>query len=278
MPEARLKREASEPENDITSARVQQMSAFLVRMVQRMCSAMSVSGALIAIRDQEGVCCLASTGDAPVVGSRLQPDSAFTRECLETGEVVICEDAESDSRIQPSVAKALHLRSAVAVPIQARGSVVGVVGVIEVFSPRPSSVFPADVAALKKLADLLSLAISHVSVPQTILDGSALRSAVAEAPSCAEQPAPHGEKINESTVSRWFEPVAKTEPPDLIYSASPTLVPSDSVPIASQDPANGSLAQDDDERVVRDLRSALSQSEVARAGRQRRRKWTWWWH
>jgi transcriptional regulator with GAF, ATPase, and Fis domain len=275
MPEARLKREASEPENDISSDRVQWISAVLVRTVQRMCSAMSASGALIAIRDQEGVCCVASTGDAPVVGSRLQPDSAFTRECFETGEVVICEDAESDSRIQPSVAKALHLRSAVAVPVQARGSVIGV---MEVFSPRPSSISPADVAALKKLADLLSLAISHGSVPSTqaILDGSDLRSAQAEAPASGEQPALQGEKINESTASRWFEPVAKTEPRDLIYSTSPTLVPSDSVPIAPQAHASSALAQDDDDRVVGDLRSALSQSEVARRNRQRRRKWTWW--
>ena len=275
MPEPRLKREASEPENDITSDRVQQISAFLVRTVQRMCSAMSVSGAIIAIRDQEGVCCLASTGDAPVVGSRLQPDSAFTRECLETGEVVICEDAESDSRIQQWVAKALHLRSAVAVPIQARGSVVGV---IEVFSPRPSSISPADVAALKKLAHLLGLAIRPVSVPsiQAILVGSALRSAQPEALSSAEQPAPQGENINESAALRWFEPVGKAEPPDLIYNASPTLVPSDSVPIAPQRPASSALAQDDDDRVVGDLRSALSQSEVARRSRQRRRKWIWW--
>ena len=275
MPEASLKPEASKPENDITNDRVRQISAFVVRTVQRMCSAMSASGALIAIRDRDGVRCLASTGDAPAVGSRLQPDSAFTRECLETGEVVICEDAARDSRIHPSVARALHLRSAVAVPIQAQGSVVGV---IEVFSYRPCDISPPDVAALKKLAELFILAISSASVVSTpaMPDGSAPRSAQAAAPSSAEQPATLDEKASKSRALRWVEAVAKTEPPDFIYSASPTVVQSDSVPITPQAPPSSALAQDDRDRVVTDLRSALSQSEVARRERQGRRSWIWW--
>src|SRR5713226_5629669 len=121
MPEARLKREESEPENREVSSSNRLISALLKGRLDLICSAMSASGALVAVRDTEGVRCLVSTGDAPAVGSRLQPDSAFTRACLETGEVVLCENAENDSRIHPSVAKALHLRSAVAVPIQAQG-------------------------------------------------------------------------------------------------------------------------------------------------------------
>src|SRR6202045_3255339 len=139
MPETRLKPEASQPENELNNDRDQQVSALLTRSVERICSAMSASGVVIAVRDPEGACCLASTGEAPAVGSRLQPDSAFTRECFETGKVVLCEDTENDSRILPSVAKGLRLRSAVAVPIEMQGCVIGV---IEVFSPRPSDIQP----------------------------------------------------------------------------------------------------------------------------------------
>jgi TonB family protein len=102
-----------------------------------------------------------------------------------------------------------------------------------------------------------------------------------------EHPPPQRETTTEPIASRWFEPVAKAQPPDPIYTGSPTLVPSDSVPIAPQAPASGALAQDDGDRVMRDLRSALSQSEVARRpkldneitpeqvalDRQRRHKW-----
>ncbi len=102
-----------------------------------------------------------------------------------------------------------------------------------------------------------------------------------------EHPPPQRETTTEPIASRWFEPVAKTQPPDPIDTASPTLVPSDSAPIALQAPASRALAQDDGDRVVRDLRSALSQSaavrqaglydeitpEQAALDRQRRRKW-----
>jgi uncharacterized protein with WD repeat len=164
MPETRLKPEAYEPENDLNNDRDQQASALLMGMVERIRSAMSASGVVVAVRDPEGACCLASTGEAPAVGSRLQPDSAFTRECFETGEVVLCEDAENDSRIRPSVAKSLRLRSAVAVPIQAQGSVVGV---IEVFSSRPSDICPTDVDALKECANWFAPIIAPGAVPGT---------------------------------------------------------------------------------------------------------------
>jgi WD40 repeat protein len=175
MPETKLKLEAYQPENDSNNDRDQRISAFLMRTVEQIRLAMSASGAVIAVRDPNGACCLASTGEAPAVGSRLQPDSAFTRECFETGEVVLCEDTENDSRILPSVAKSLCLRSAVAVPIKAQGSVVGV---IEVFSSRPSDIYPADVDALREFANLLTPIIVPEAVPGAppVPDGSALSS------------------------------------------------------------------------------------------------------
>src|SRR3984893_5600289 len=164
MPETRLKPEAYQPENDSNNDRDQQIAALLMRTVERIRSAMSASGVVIAVRDPTGACCLASAGEAPAVGSRLQPDSAFTRECFETGEVVLCEDTENDSRILPSVAKSLRLRSAVAVPIKAQGSVVGV---IEVFSSRPSDIYPTDVDALKDFANWFAPIIVPEAVPSS---------------------------------------------------------------------------------------------------------------
>jgi TonB family protein len=208
MPETRLKPEAHQPENHLSNDRDQQISALLMRTVERICSAMSASGVVIAVRDPEGACCLASTGEAPAVGSRLQPDSAFTRECFETGAVVLCEDAENDSRIRPSVAKSLRLRSAVAVPIQAQGSVVGV---IEVFSSRPSDIYPTDVDALKEFANWFAPIIAPGAVPsaQPVLDGSAIPSRTGPPSSAEEQ---DGSPPSVST--NWFprEPRLPREP------------------------------------------------------------------
>src|ERR1700733_6052751 len=114
----------------------QRLPAVLTTVVERASLLTGADGVAIVLCDPEGVFCQASTGQAPPVGTRLQPDAAFTTECLETGQPVLCEDAENDARVDRSVARALHLRSALAVPIQAQGSVLGVV---EIFSSRPSA-------------------------------------------------------------------------------------------------------------------------------------------
>src|SRR5713226_5703762 len=186
MPKTNLNREICEPENEITGNGDQPISAVLTRAVERVCSLTCADGAAIALRDPQGVLCQASTGNAPDVGSRLQPDSGLTRECFETGQVVLCEDAENDSRVRPSIARSLHLRSVVAVPIQAQGSVVGVV---EVFSSRPSAFATAEVAALQRIADLLApiSAPGPVKGDQPVATGRPLVVAQAEAPSFAEE-------------------------------------------------------------------------------------------
>ena len=117
---------------------------------EQICVAMPASGAVIAVRDLAGLLCTVSFASALAVGSRLPTDSAFTRQCIETGEVVLCEDAASDPRIHPSVATRWNFRSAVAVPIQAREEVVAV---MEVFCSRPSSIDLTAIAALKAVAN-----------------------------------------------------------------------------------------------------------------------------
>jgi len=64
---------------------------------------------------------------------------------------MICEDTEEDSRVRLA-AKSLRLRSAVVVPVQAQGSVLGVV---EVLSSRASAFNTAHIAALQRIARLL---------------------------------------------------------------------------------------------------------------------------
>ncbi|MGD0963847.1 MAG: TonB family protein [Candidatus Acidiferrales bacterium] len=185
MPERKLKRELKEPEIEITGDRNPSISAALVNAVEQVCALTGGDGSAIALRDSLGVRCLASMGEAPAVGTHLDPDSAFTRECLESGAVMLCDDAEADSRIQPSIARLLHLRSVVAVPIQAQGSLWGV---LEVFSSRPSAFDTTHIAALQQIAHLLAPLLVLVSqqVERPAANRFALISA-AEAPPRAQE-------------------------------------------------------------------------------------------
>lgn len=135
-------------------------SAVLAEAVERVCAVTGADGAVIALIDPWGVICRASTGTAPAVGSYLKPYSGLTRECLETGQVVICEDAENDDRVHASVAKSLHLRSAALAPIVVSGPVVGV---IEVFSSRPSAFDSIHVNELLRTALLLAPVVAPES-------------------------------------------------------------------------------------------------------------------
>src|SRR5713101_389834 len=114
MPGSGTKQQRSESTNPIaTVGDLQITPGAVISDFEQMCVAMSATGAVIAVRDLAAIRCTVSFGNAPAVGSRLPTDSAFTRQCIETGEVALCEDAEKDPRIHPSVATRLSFRSAV---------------------------------------------------------------------------------------------------------------------------------------------------------------------
>jgi GAF domain len=149
MPGAGTKQQTFEPALSNPTAGERQITPGAVLSdFEQICVATPVSGAIIVVRELAGLQCTVSFGDAPAVGSRLPSDFPLTRQCIEAGEVVVCDDAESDPRIHPSVAKGLSFRSAVAVPIQAQGSVLGL---IEVFCSQPSAI---DLTAIAGLVDV----------------------------------------------------------------------------------------------------------------------------
>jgi WD40 repeat protein/type II secretory pathway predicted ATPase ExeA len=143
-----------ETENKTTGTAEQPISAFLMKEVEEVRSRIGADGVLIALCVSGGVRCVASTGDAPAVGSRLPLDTELTRECLETAQAVLRADVEGDTGITPPITTSFHLRSAVAVPIQTQGSRVGV---IEAFSSRPSAFCSTHVAELQRVANLLAV-------------------------------------------------------------------------------------------------------------------------
>ena len=154
----------SEIASQIREGRGQPLSPTLQAVVERVGPLTQAEGAAIALLDEWGVTCRASVGNAPSIGSRLRPDSGLTRECFEGGQVIICEDAESDPRVQTSIAKSLHLRSVVAVPIVAEERVLGLV---EVLSSRPGAFGFTDVARLQTISRQLAPLMLASAAPVT---------------------------------------------------------------------------------------------------------------
>ena len=115
----------------------------------------------------------------------MQPDSALTRECFETGAVVVCDDTDNDDRVRRVTANILRLRSAVVVPIQfpAQTEAVEVLGLIEILSSRPYAFDTTHVVGLKSIAEMLApvLAAAQPAEPELAEPGEDVLAPIAVA-------------------------------------------------------------------------------------------------
>ncbi len=125
----------------------------LALIVERMCNVTSATAAAIALVDGSEIVCRASGGNAPSIGARVDPDSGLSGECLRTGDIVRCEDTETDPRADRLVCRNLELRSIVIVPVRHQGRPGGV---LEVFSSRPYAFESGDEKILGQLAELVA--------------------------------------------------------------------------------------------------------------------------
>jgi len=114
------------------------------------------SAVAIAVRTKGLVVCRARSGDiAPDLGSPLNVDSGISGECLRTATILICDDAENDSRVDPQVCAVLGIRSIVAVPL--RGPM-GIAGILEAFSSDPKAFGPEQIDMLRGLSEVAEAA------------------------------------------------------------------------------------------------------------------------
>lgn len=142
------------------------LNASLELIAQRAQAFTAGSGAAIALsRDGEIVCVARAGSHAPPFQARLQAGSGFSGECIRTGKLLRCDDAERDSRVDQESCRALGIRSMMAAPIYEGNSVVGL---LEVFSAKPDS-FAADAeTVLKHFSETIAKAIKRqkeVSAP-----------------------------------------------------------------------------------------------------------------
>jgi N-acetylmuramoyl-L-alanine amidase/putative methionine-R-sulfoxide reductase with GAF domain len=130
----------------------------VLRLVaMRAISITGANGVAIALVKGSAIVCRASAGKiAPDPGIRLDPNSGFSGACLRNGETVRCDDSDNDPRVNAQACRALGARSMVAVPLTAKGRVVGL---IEAFSSKTHGFSEADVKSLKLLGELILAAI-----------------------------------------------------------------------------------------------------------------------
>jgi len=119
------------------------------------------SGAAIALRQGDEIICRARTGRiAPDLGVRLQTDSGISADCVRTGEIVLCHDAERNPCVDLASCRRLGARSILAAPLRHFRRTLGV---FEVLSSAPHAFDHRDVATMQLLSSLMVAAISRLS-------------------------------------------------------------------------------------------------------------------
>jgi putative methionine-R-sulfoxide reductase with GAF domain len=155
---------ASHNELDIHPAEIDLEPAISV-IAERAQALTGATGAAIALRHGDEIICRARTGrTAPDLGVRLQTDSGISADCVRTGQIVLCHDAERNP-FDLASCRRLGARSILAAPLRHFRKTLGV---FEVLSRAPHAFDDRDVATMQLLSSLMVAAISRLSSIQPI--------------------------------------------------------------------------------------------------------------
>jgi GAF domain-containing protein len=171
------------------------LEATLQLLAERAHSITGASGAAIALRDGDAMICRASAGAAALkAGDRLEVGSGLSGESVRLRQMLRCDDAASDPRVNRQGCSRLGIVSALVMPLMCRQQVVGV---FELMSDRAHAFDERDAVAMQRLGEMIQTAIetaeasSHLlAAPRREQNASATGAAPAPLPLVAEPLAP----------------------------------------------------------------------------------------
>jgi len=137
------------------------LQAALQLLAERAQYITGASGAAIALREGDEMICRASAGpSAPELGAQLQTDSGLSGESIRTRQILRCDDAETDKRVNRESCRALGIASVVVMPLTEDEEVHGV---FELFSDRAHAFEERDIVALQRIAEMIQTATTHAA-------------------------------------------------------------------------------------------------------------------
>jgi putative methionine-R-sulfoxide reductase with GAF domain len=151
-----------------------ELDSALQLLVERAQYITGATGTALALPQGEEMVCRASAGSsAPAVGARLQVRSGLTGESIARRQLLRCDNAESDPRVNLETCRALGIASIVVLPLLRRSGEVR--GLFELFSDHPYAFEERDLIALERMADLTLTALDLAEQRQNIVPAPAPR-------------------------------------------------------------------------------------------------------
>ena len=122
-------------------------------VAERAVAITGADGLAIALAENNEIVLRAAAGAIrPDIGARIDRDSAFSGASFRTAQSVMCDDTETDPRVNLEACRKLGARSMVAVPLCGRRRVIGL---LEAFSEWPFAFNESDIRNLSLLAELI---------------------------------------------------------------------------------------------------------------------------
>ncbi|MFY9561186.1 MAG: GAF domain-containing protein [Terriglobales bacterium] len=135
-----------------------ELEAALQLLVERAQYITGATGAALALTQGEEMVCRASVGSSgPSVGARLQVRSGLSGESISRKQLLRCDNAETDPRVNLETCRKLGIASIVVLPLLGRSGEVR--GLFELFSDHAYAFEERDLIALERMADLTLTAL-----------------------------------------------------------------------------------------------------------------------
>ena len=183
-----------------------ELNTALQLLVERAQYITGATGTALALPEGDEMVCRASAGSsAPVVGASLQVRSGITGESIARRQLLRCDNAENDPRVNLEACRALGIASIVVLPLMRPNG--DVRGLFELFSDHPYAFEERDLVALERMADLTLTALDLAEQRQS---------------SVTTQIPPKEEKKVEATPSSSLPEVVEAAPDNDSSGIAPT--------------------------------------------------------
>jgi len=158
---------ATDTPNQVHGLEQDELDSALQLLVERAQYITGATGTALALPQGDEMVCRASAGSsAPAIGARLQVRSGLTGESISRGQLLRCDNAEADPRVNLEACRALGIASIVVLPLLRRSGEVR--GLFELFSDHPYAFEERDLIALERMAALTATALDLAEQRQNI--------------------------------------------------------------------------------------------------------------
>ncbi|MGN8159469.1 diguanylate cyclase domain-containing protein [Salinisphaera sp. SWV1] len=141
------------------------LGAIMDVAAQGACELTGADGAVIELTEGDKMVYRAAVGQAESqIGLRLNRQGSLSGLCVDTHQILLCDDTESDPRVNSEACLQVGIRSMVTAALRHDGVAVGV---LKVLSPKPNGFDNTDIEILDLVTDLLSSFIFHAAEHET---------------------------------------------------------------------------------------------------------------